>query len=307
ISGGILLCGIIVAGVILRPRSITIVDAGVIAQIKDSAEKILPSPKPQLDKAAYDAKLLQIANLPTPKPAPASSSTAASTSLPAASATSSVPKGPWPVKAAYPNAGAVLPFKRIIAYYGNLYSKQMGALGQYPEEQMLRMLQEEVAKWNAADPATPAIPALHYIAVTAQGSPGQDGTYRFRMPDSEIDKVIAMADKIGALVFLDTQVGASNLQAEIPRLEKYLKLPQVHLGVDPEFSMKSGQKPGTVIGTMDAADINYAASYLAKLVQENDLPPKILMVHRFTQPMLTNAERITPLPEVQIVIDADGL
>src|SRR5260221_12877557 len=26
---------------------------------------------------------------------------------------------PWPVKTAYPLAGAVLPFKRIVAYYGN--------------------------------------------------------------------------------------------------------------------------------------------------------------------------------------------
>src|SRR5918999_1449810 len=30
--------------------------------------------------------------------------------------------GKWPVKHEYPRAGAVLPFNRIIAYYGNLYS-----------------------------------------------------------------------------------------------------------------------------------------------------------------------------------------
>jgi hypothetical protein len=29
----------------------------------------------------------------------------------------------------------------------------------------------EVAKWQAADSTTTAIPALHYIAVTAQGAP----------------------------------------------------------------------------------------------------------------------------------------
>ena len=38
--------------------------------------------------------------------------------------------GRWPVKTVYPNAGAILPFKRIIAYYGNLYSKRMGVLGE---------------------------------------------------------------------------------------------------------------------------------------------------------------------------------
>ena len=38
--------------------------------------------------------------------------------------------GRWPVKTAYPEAGAILPFKRIVAYYGNLYSKKMGVLGE---------------------------------------------------------------------------------------------------------------------------------------------------------------------------------
>src|SRR3990170_2887420 len=61
--------------------------------------------------------------------------------------------GKWPVKSAYPLAGAILPFKRIIAFYGNLYSKQMGILGELPRKQMLEKLQGEVKKWQAADTA----------------------------------------------------------------------------------------------------------------------------------------------------------
>ena len=45
--------------------------------------------------------------------------------------------GKWPVKAPLPLPGAILPFKTIIAYYGNLYSKQMGILGELPRKQML--------------------------------------------------------------------------------------------------------------------------------------------------------------------------
>lgn len=132
------------------------------------------------------------------------------------------------------------------------------------------------------------------------------------MPDSEIDKVLAMAAKIparaggNAIVFLDVQVGFSDLQTEVPLLEKYLKLPNVHLGVDPEFSMKTGIRPGKVVGTLDATDINFAVNYLAKIVRENNLPPKILVVHRYTEKMVTNYKEITPLPEVQIVMDMDG-
>ncbi|WEK38147.1 MAG: hypothetical protein P0Y53_11635 [Candidatus Pseudobacter hemicellulosilyticus] len=214
--------------------------------------------------------------------------------------------GKWPVKANYPKPGAILPMKRILAYYGNLYSTRMGILGELAEKDMLAKLQGEVKKWHAADSTTEVVPALHYIAVTAQGSAGADGKYRLRMPHKEIDKVLAMAEKINALVFIDVQVGLSTLQAEIPQLEKYLKMPHVHLGIDPEFSMKTGKKPGSVIGSFDAADINYTTDYLAKLVKENNLPPKVLVVHRFTQAMVTNYKQIKLQPEIQIVMDMDG-
>jgi hypothetical protein len=51
----------------------------------------------------------------------------------------------WPVKnAPLPLPGAILPFKRIVAYYGNMYSKNMGALGQYEPTEMRRRLMAEV-------------------------------------------------------------------------------------------------------------------------------------------------------------------
>ena len=214
--------------------------------------------------------------------------------------------GRWPVKSGYPNAGAILPFKRIVAYYGNFYSKKMGVLGEYPAAEMLQKLNVEVKKWESADSTMAVQPALHYIAVTAQGSPGKGGKYRLRMPFGQIDSVIRLAAKIDAIVFLDIQVGLSNVQEEIPLLEKYLKMPQVHLGIDPEFSMKTGKRPGTVIGTMDATDINFAVNYLKTLAKANGLPPKILVIHRFTQAMITNYKKIETSPDVQVVMDMDG-
>lgn len=80
----------------------------------------------------------------------------------------------------------------------------------------------------------------------------------------------------------------------------------VHLGIDPEFSMKSGKKPGSSIGTFDAADINYAMDFLTRIVNENQLPPKVLVVHRFTDKMLTNYQAILTRSQVQIVINMDG-
>ncbi len=46
--------------------------------------------------------------------------------------------------------------------------------------------------------------------------------------------------------------------------------------------------------------------FLADVVRKNNLPPKILIIHRFTQGMVTDYKRIKKVPEVQIVMDMDG-
>ncbi|MVN20971.1 hypothetical protein [Mucilaginibacter arboris] len=215
--------------------------------------------------------------------------------------------GKWPVaKTPYPLTGAILPYKRVVAFYGNLYSKRMGILGELPPKEMLKKLDGEVKTWEKADPSTPVIPALHYIAVVAQGDGGKDGKYRYRMPFKQIDSVLTLAKTRNALVFIDVQVALSTIRAELPLFENYLKMPNVHFAMDPEFSMKTGARPGTKIGTYDADDVNYVSDYLAKLVKQNNLPPKILIVHRFTQGMVTNYKNIKLHPEVQLVMDMDG-
>ena len=265
-----------------------------------------------IDKEEYNRRLLALAHVPLASTTPDAVRAASTTSPPlllrtaTASTSVSVDGLRWPHPTIYPQGGALLPFNRIVAYYGNFYSRQMGVLGEYPRDVVLAKLASTTAAWAAADPSTPTIPAIHYIAVVAQGSAGRDGMWRFRMPDDQIDHALRMAEELHGLVFLDVQVGKSTLQSELPALEKYLSMPNVHLGIDPEFSMKYGDAPGTVIGTFSAGDVNYAASYLAGLVREHQLPPKILVVHRFTMGMVTGTPLIAPLPEVQIVMDMDG-
>ena len=213
----------------------------------------------------------------------------------------------WPVACPPPLPGSILPQKRIVAYYGNPLSKRMGALGEWQKDEMLRRLQGEVAKWEKADPSLPVQPALHLIAVVAQGEPGKAGKYRMVMPDKVVNEVYDWAKEANALLFLDIQTGHDNIRTILPRFEWLLKNADVNLGIDPEFNLiKSGRKPGTKIGTYDAADINYASGYLEELVRKYNLPPKVLIVHRFTRNMVTNAKRIVLRPEVQIIMNMDG-
>jgi hypothetical protein len=228
------------------------------------------------------------------------------TSKPAKAESRALTPPAWPVKGPAPLPGAILPANRIVAFYGNPLSKGMGILGELAPEQMFARLDAEVAAWEKADPATPVKPAFHVIVVTAQGKPGPGGKYRLRMSDHVAERVMEWAQQKNALVFLDIQMGQSTLEEELPRLLKFLKHPQVHLGIDPEFAMKNGKVPGKKVGTLDAAEINYASKVLADLVTEYQLPPKILVVHRFTQRMVTNYQQIKLDPRVQIVMHMDG-
>ena len=226
---------LIFSGCSNKKESTTDKKSGEKSEVQKEEEKAIPT-----DTAAYRKKNIALANGDT--------------------------TGHWPIKGdKFPNEGAILPFKRIVAYYGNLYSKKMGALGEYPPKEVWRRLNIEVDAWNKADSTTPVQPAIHYIAVVASGTPGKDGKYRTRMPSHQIDSALAIAKMGNAIVFLDIQVALSNVQTEVPMLEKYLKMPQVHLGIDPEFSMKEGHRPGTKIGTMNETDINFCTDYLAKL------------------------------------------
>jgi hypothetical protein len=216
------------------------------------------------------------------------------------------PEPVWPVVGPPVLPGSLLPDKRIVAFYGNPLSKRMGILGELPPEQMLAKLDREVAAWNAADPETPVVPALHLIAVVAQGSAGRDGKYRARMDSALIEKVYGWAKQRNAILFLDLQVGLSRLEDELPRLTNFLQRPDVHLAIDPEFSMKRGGLPGKRIGSYDAIDVNYAVKFLGDVVSEHQLPPKVLVIHRFTRDMLTGHKRIELDSRVQIVIQMDG-
>jgi hypothetical protein len=183
----------------------------------------------------------------------------------------------------------------------------MGILGEYPKDEMLRRLDKQAEAWVEQDSAkTPIQKALHLVAISAQSAPGKDGKYRMRMSDKTITKVIRWAAEHNAICFLDIQVGLAALGPEMEFLEPYLKLPYVHLGIDPEFSMKTGARPGTKIGTYDATDINQAVRFLSDIVRDNKLPPKVLVVHRFTNRMVTNYKNIKLDPNVQIVMDMDG-
>jgi tetrahydromethanopterin S-methyltransferase subunit G len=202
--------------------------------------------------------------------------------------------------------GSILPCNRIVVYYGNPSSTKMGALGQYPRDEMLSRLRRQADQWSQADPSTPVVPGLHLIAVVAQGDPGPSGKYRTQIRDAVVDSIHQMAKSINGIMFIDVQVGTDDIRSIMPRFDEFLKRPDVHFAVDPEFYMRGGVVPGRKIGTMYAADINWVMDHLTRIVQQNNLPPKVLIIHRFTRGMVPDVENVRLRPEVQLVMHMDG-
>jgi hypothetical protein len=220
-------------------------------------------------------------------------------------ATSFLP-APAPRSPARIPAERLLPAHRIVTYYGNPRSGHMGILGALPPREMLERLREQAAEYERADPATPVLAALHLVTVVAQKDPGPHGLYRARMPDSLVEQVASWAEPDSLLLFLDIQPGRSPVVTEVRAYLEFLKRPRVHLALDPEFTMGPGQVPGREIGSIDAEDVNHVIDILAALVDAHGLPPKVLVVHRFTERMLVGRERIRLDPRVQVVINMDG-
>ena len=160
--------------------------------------------------------------------------------------------------------------------------------------------------WSKADPTVTTQCAFEIIAVVAQASPGASGLYRARIAAGPLSQMIELARTNGCITVLDIQVGQSNVPAEITGLLPWLSQPDVHLALDPEWDMPPGVAPGKRIGSMTAADINSALMTLSSLVRDLGLPPKLVVLHRFRDFMVTNPEQVRTTPEVRLLLNMDG-
>jgi hypothetical protein len=198
----------------------------------------------------------------------------------------------------------LFPDRRVVAFYGNPRDDELGALGIGTPAQAGRRLVKQAKPYNLK--ARPVLPAMELITTVATAAPGEAGLYRDHMSFGKIRSYLKAARKVDALLVLDIQPGRGQFGPEIERLKTFLREPDVGLALDPEWHVRADQLPGQVIGSTDADVVNAAARYLAKIVRDDKLPEKLLIVHRFTDNMIARADRLRAVPGVQTVINVDG-
>jgi hypothetical protein len=199
---------------------------------------------------------------------------------------------------------SIFPDYRVVAFYGAPQDPELGALGIGSPQAMARRLERQARPY--ATHSRPVLPAMELIADVASYAPGDDGQYRTRQPDRIIRRYLAAARRAKALLILDIQPGHAGFLTEAQHLEKWLRMPDVSLALDPEWHTPAGVIPGKAFGSVDAMEVNAVSFWLDELTRRAKLPQKLLVVHRFTQDMITNENRLKPRRSVAVTVNVDG-
>jgi hypothetical protein len=198
----------------------------------------------------------------------------------------------------------ILPGFRVVAYYGAPQDDELGILGVGSPRRAAKRLERQAKPY--ARRRRPVLPAFELIAAIVTSEAGDGGDHSMRQDDSTIRRYLRIARAHRMLLLLDIQPGYAPFLQEAKALERWLKEPDVGLALDPEWSMKPPLLPAQEIGSTDAATVNEVSSYLSGIVRRNDLPQKLLVVHRFTRDMIHSEQDLERAPGVGLVVNVDG-
>ena len=199
---------------------------------------------------------------------------------------------------------SIFPEHRVVAYYGAPQDDELGILGIGKPEDAVAKLKRQAAAYETR--RRPVMLALELISTIVTAAPGEDGLYRMHQPNSVIRRYLEAARAADALLILDIQPGHADFFAETVRLRRWLKEPDVGLALDPEWRMRGGETPGSVIGSVESREVNATSAYVQQIVEDNDLPEKLFLIHQFTSEMVENKELVKPRDGLAITFNVDG-
>lgn len=198
----------------------------------------------------------------------------------------------------------IIPAHRVVAFYGAPQDTELGALGIGGPREAGRALLRQARQYRNL--GKPVLPAFELIADLATADPGPSGHYNLRQTKGTIRRYLGAARHDHALLILDIQPGTADFMNEVQALAPFLKQPDVSLALDPEWHIAPGEIPGQVIGSVDAGTVNDVSAYLSGIVRRNRLPQKLLVIHQFTDDMITDRGTLEANPGVALTLNADG-
>ena len=198
------------------------------------------------------------------------------------------------------NLGSVLQESDILAFYGHPNSKNMGILGRHTKPELLERLNTLAAEYKEASGGRNVVKAFHIIYGTCWPE-GEIGIIN----KDKLQEYIDFAAENDMLVFLDHQIGKYDPVKSLERMLPYLKYPNVHLALDPEWRTT---KPMVEIGSVTAEEINRAQQVMQDYIIKNNISgDRILILHQFNYVMIKNRRQVkSDFENVRVVLCMDG-
>lgn len=199
--------------------------------------------------------------------------------------------------------------KILIGYYGRPQSKRLGVLGHTDIEGLIPRLKKVTATYNEISPNIKAQETFHIIFHLATREAGNDGDYIKPLKESILIEYLEAAKRENFAVIIDLQLGIQTPLNAVKSVLKFLKYPDVHIAIDPEFKIPSHGRypPGKFLGHIFGKDVNQAQNAMNEYMIENNIEGKRkLFIHMFHKKMLRKRDVIKNYEKVELVYNVDG-
>jgi hypothetical protein len=203
-----------------------------------------------------------------------------------------------------PPPASILLDSDILAFYGHPVAKYMGILGRHPKDELLAKLSALADEYRAESGGRGIVMAFYIIYGTVQKH-GNIFTMS-QINEPLLIEWIEYARERGVLIFLDHQIGKYDPVESLATMFPYLKYPNVHLALDPEWRTT---KPMEEFGYVTADEINRAQQTMEKYMIENNIEgERMLVIHQFREVMIRNrADVKADFERVRLVHCMDGV
>ena len=196
----------------------------------------------------------------------------------------------------------------IVAYYGRPDVGAMGVLGKYSLKAIIPIIKSKANEYKKASGNQNVVPGFDIVYDMATIDPGQNKNYISTLSSQKLMPYIHAANKHGFVLFLDLQLGKKTPVQSVRSVLKYLKYDNVHIAIDPEFSVYgAGIRPGKIIGHITGDQLNQAQEVMSNYMKKHGIKgKKILIVHMFRHAMLTHKKDIKTYDNINLVFNLDG-
>ncbi|MCL2211554.1 MAG: hypothetical protein FWB95_06505 [Treponema sp.] len=188
----------------------------------------------------------------------------------------------------------------ILAYYGHPSSRNMGILGRYTIEELDRLLTSLAEEYETVSGGR-AVRKAFYLIYGTVWPQGEIGLINHNV----LMRYIEYGMKNDVLIFIDHQIGRYDPFDSLRKMLPYLRYPNVHLALDPEWRTNT---PMENIGNLTGEEINTAQKIMEDYIIENNIPgERMLVIHQFNHIMIKNRPAVrSDFNRVRLVHCADG-